>query len=81
MGDQAVEARLEAVSDYFAARRDVDTGRFGAAAPYWPVPVGSMFLDRDELDAHIADRPVGLLSPFAADRRDAGLRCRRPRRP
>ena len=67
MADEAIEARLEAVRDYFAARRDVDTGRFGAAAPYWPVPVASMFIDRDELDAHLADRPVGLVSPFAAE--------------
>ncbi|MFO1127775.1 MAG: transcription-repair coupling factor [Rhodospirillales bacterium] len=67
MGEQAIDARLETIEDYFAARRDVDTGRFGASAPYWPVPVSSMFLGRDELDAHLADRPVGFLLPFAAE--------------
>ncbi len=71
MAENAVAARLEAVDDYFVARRDVDTGRFGAAAPYWPVPVASMFLDREEFDAFLADRPVGLLSPFAVEAGEA----------
>ncbi len=39
--------------------------------PYWPVPVASMFLARDEFDRHLADRPVGLLSPFAAEAGEA----------
>ncbi|MFO1154292.1 MAG: transcription-repair coupling factor [Rhodospirillales bacterium] len=67
MADEAIEARLETIEDYFTARRDVDTGRFGATAPYWPVPVASMFVVADELEAVLADRPVSLLSPFTAE--------------
>lgn len=78
--EDAVATRLEAVADYYQARRTIDAGRFAAgAAPYYPVSPESLFLDRDGLDAALAQRMVTVLSPFAmpeAERRvwDAGGR-------
>jgi transcription-repair coupling factor (superfamily II helicase) len=65
--EEARDARFAMIADYYQARRDVGAGKFaGAGARYSPVPPERMFLDRDELDAHLAERAVGRLSPFAA---------------
>ncbi|NJO55556.1 MAG: hypothetical protein HC834_03430 [Rhodospirillales bacterium] len=64
--DEALTRRLEAIEDYYQARRTIDAGRFTAgAAAYHPVPTDQMFLDRCALDAALASRPVLMLSPFA----------------
>ncbi|MGF1640754.1 MAG: transcription-repair coupling factor [Rhodospirillales bacterium] len=65
--EQARDARLELIADYYGARRTANVGAFaGLAPPYSPVPPERLFLDREAWDARLADRTVGRLSPFAA---------------
>jgi transcription-repair coupling factor (mfd) len=64
--DDALTGRLDAIDDYYQARKSIDAGRFAAGAtPYYPVSPEQLFLDRDGLDAALAGRMVALLSPFA----------------
>ena len=67
--EQAAEARLELISEYYQARLSMggadstasDTGGFA----YKPVPPESLFLDRAEWDERLARRAVIAFSPFA----------------
>jgi transcription-repair coupling factor (superfamily II helicase) len=63
----ALTARLEAVEDYYEARRGIDAKRFAAtASPYYPVTPDEMFLNRDAIEEVLAERAVAALSAFAA---------------
>jgi transcription-repair coupling factor (superfamily II helicase) len=71
--EQAVEARLDLIADYYEARRGLAAaGRKGDAnAPegefvYRPVPPGSLYLDKAEWKSRLAERRVVAFSPFAA---------------
>ena len=78
--DDVCRDRIEAVNRYCQARRDIDVGRFAAAAaPYRPVPPDRLYIDPDTLWKTLEKRPFGQLSPFdgdaaAADVVDAGGR-------
>ena len=73
--EQAVEARLDVIADYYEARRSLaasgrtPTGEF----IYRPVPPGSLYLDRADWRARLAERRVAAFSPFAASEGASGL--------
>ena len=68
--EEARDARLDLIAEYYAARRDIAAGPMGAkgagGAVYHPVPPDALFLDAREWKALLADRAVAMLSPFAA---------------
>ncbi|MBL8660520.1 MAG: transcription-repair coupling factor [Rhodospirillales bacterium] len=78
--EEARDARLELIADYYEARRQADAGRFGATgAPYYPVPPEAAFLTEQEWDARAGAVAVARLWPFApppetTDMLDAGGR-------
>jgi transcription-repair coupling factor (superfamily II helicase) len=75
--EAAIEARLDLIADYYAARRDMPGGTAGGP-PYRPVPPDTLFLDEDAWTGRLAGRPVGTFSGYAApegvDGIDAGGR-------
>ena len=65
--DEACQARLELINEYFEARCDLAGG--GAAAVgtvYHPLPPARLYLEAREWTARLDRHPTGLLSPFAA---------------
>ncbi|MBI2978511.1 MAG: DEAD/DEAH box helicase, partial [Rhodospirillales bacterium] len=64
--EEARDARLDLIAEYYAARRDIAAGPAGGGAVYHPVPPEALFLDECEWKALLEDRAVGVLSPFAA---------------
>ncbi len=69
--EAAIEARLDLVADYYAARRDVPGGA-GGGPPYRPVPPETLFLDQDAWTERLGARPVGAFSAYAAPEGDDG---------
>ncbi|MCP5367107.1 MAG: transcription-repair coupling factor [Hyphomicrobiales bacterium] len=64
-GEEARDSRLDLIVEYYAARRDLAGSGLGAVGGvYNPVPPESLFLDLAQWDGLLAERPVGLLSPF-----------------
>ncbi len=64
--DEARDARIDLIADYYEARRQADQGRFGAtAAPYHPVPPEAAFMTKAEWDLRAGLVGVAQLSPFA----------------
>ncbi|MBT3358455.1 MAG: transcription-repair coupling factor [Rhodospirillales bacterium] len=77
--EQARNARLEVIADYFDARATVAQAAGGAGgAPYNPVPTDWMFLNGPDWQGLLMGRSVATLSPFAGpqseDNPDAGGR-------
>ena len=75
--EEVREHRLEAVADFYAARRAMPRGT--AAPLYRPVPPEYLYLDDSEWQAALRGRGIVRLSPFAAaagedDAFDAGAR-------
>jgi transcription-repair coupling factor (superfamily II helicase) len=65
--DHARDARLEAINDYYQARRDFTASGFAAdGAVYHPVPPERLYLLGDEWDRQLAGRAVGFFSPFTS---------------
>ncbi|TXL81772.1 transcription-repair coupling factor [Vineibacter terrae] len=68
--DEARDARLELIRDYYQARQTMDAkgskGGFAGAADYRPVPPERLYLDAKEWRHHLADRTVVELSSFDA---------------
>lgn len=73
--EEAIESRVQQIDDFYQARlslyqasRRTKTGknREQAAAVYKPVPVEKLYLDHAGLDKALAERAVGILSPFMA---------------
>ncbi len=66
--DEARDARLELIRDYYQARQTMDAkgskGGFAGAADYRPVPPERLYLDVKEWRQHLADRTVVELSSF-----------------
>ncbi|MDE1901558.1 MAG: transcription-repair coupling factor [Alphaproteobacteria bacterium] len=69
--DEAVAARLQQIDDFYQSR----FGLYQAAkrakkndgsVPYKPAPVASLYLGQGDIDAGLAARAAGGLSPFAA---------------
>ena len=63
----ARDARIEAINDYYQARRDFTATGFAAdGAVYNPVPPERLYLLGDEWDRQLGGRAVGVFSPFTA---------------
>ncbi len=78
--EQAVEARLELIADYYEARRSMAAGSKATAEKtaagefvYRPVQPGSLYLDKAEWKSRLAERRVAAFSPFAAPEGAAGV--------
>ncbi|MEE9139723.1 MAG: transcription-repair coupling factor [Alphaproteobacteria bacterium] len=77
--EEAREARLETIADYFATRSGMSGIRIGSEAVYRPLPPERLYLSGDEWDGLLAGRPAASFSPFAGpdhaeDSVDAGGR-------
>jgi transcription-repair coupling factor (superfamily II helicase) len=71
--DDARDARLDLIREYFDARSNIDTGRFAElGTPYNPLPPDRLYLSGEEWDGLLAERAVGQLSPFAVPEDMAG---------
>jgi len=68
--EEARDARLEQVAEYYATRCDFAGVKHHAGhhagAVYHPVPPKTLFLDAAEWDALLADRTVARVTPFSA---------------
>ncbi len=65
--EEAREARLALIDEYYRARRDVkETGVASGATTYNPVPPEALFLDAGEWGSLLVDSSVARLSPYAA---------------
>jgi transcription-repair coupling factor (superfamily II helicase) len=79
---EAIQARLEMIGDFHAARRNLERAEEVGGVPYRPLPPDRLYLGEGEWDAIAQARPVGALSPFAAPAaggawQDAGARAGR----
>lgn len=64
--EEARDARLELIQDYYQARINVDTaGMSAVGGPYNPVPPERLFLDAAEWRSLLVERPVAAFSPFS----------------
>ncbi|MDP9138054.1 MAG: transcription-repair coupling factor [Pseudomonadota bacterium] len=64
LADEAVQSRLDQISEYFDARKEaLDKNSFGAV-PYKPLPPDRLYLTRAEWQRLLAALPVLQLSPF-----------------
>ncbi|HEV2099109.1 MAG TPA: transcription-repair coupling factor [Stellaceae bacterium] len=71
--------RLDAIADFYAARRNVTTAARAGSPIYRPLKPGQLYLDDTEWRKALLGRPVVQVSPFGApetdgDRFDAGAR-------
>ena len=65
--EEAVEARLDLIQEYYAARRElIGVGIAAGGVPYHPVPPERTYLGAEEWRILLGDRPVGQFTPFAA---------------
>lgn len=65
MVDEARDARLDLIAEYYTARVEVSGKTTPGAPPYHPVPPERLYMSPEELVACLSERPVGRLSPFA----------------
>ncbi|NBC32371.1 MAG: transcription-repair coupling factor [Alphaproteobacteria bacterium] len=78
--EQARDARIGQVAEFYEARQTFQTQVRASAAPvYKPLPPDRLYLDADAWAQAMAGRPIGRLSPFGApsesgDIVDAGAR-------
>ena len=63
---EALDARLDLISEYFVARKTIADGGSADSVPYYPVPPELMFLDLTGWEKQLSNHGVGRLSPFAA---------------
>ena len=63
--EEAVEARLELISEYYQARTRMAESKM-SGPPYNPVPPDRLYLGREQWEGVLTARPAGQLSPFAA---------------
>ncbi len=64
--DDARDARLAEIADFYAARRDPPPGA-DAAAVYRPVPPERLYLDGAEWESSMSGRAVARMTPFQID--------------
>ena len=62
---QAMDARLDLIGEYYAARLNVSSGTAKESVPYLPVKPDQMFLGDDQWDRILSGRAVAQFSPFA----------------
>src|SRR6516164_10101580 len=66
--DEVRGHRLDAIADFYGARRNVTTAARAGSPVYRPIRPDQLYLDSAEWRAALRGRPVVQLSPFAADR-------------
>lgn len=65
--DDARDARLDLIGEYFTARHDVSDGRLSSGgSAYHPVPADAMYLRAEEWDEILTLSPGGRFTPFDA---------------
>ncbi len=64
LADEAVDARLALIDDYFTARHNALEEEGFGAAPYKPLPPERLYLGAEAWQSLHKDRPVLALSPF-----------------
>ncbi|HEY9566455.1 MAG TPA: transcription-repair coupling factor, partial [Thalassobaculum sp.] len=65
--DEVATARFDQIAEYHDARRQMTrSGGAEAGGIYRPLPADALYLSPDEWSAMLADRPVGVMTPFAA---------------
>jgi len=69
--DEAREARLDLIAEYFSARASFSGDRAGA--PYRPVPPETLYLDGEEWDQRMKTHGVASFSPFTAPENQADI--------
>jgi len=77
--EEARDARLDLIDEYYQTRRSVADGSLAStASPYNPLPPERLYLDAAEWHALLAEKAIATLSPFAGpvseDSPDAGGR-------
>ena len=71
LADEARDARLAAIDDYYQTRRSVmEAGAADDAAIYKPVPPEQLYLSERDWEAMLTGRPVAAFSPFDAPDED-----------
>ncbi len=74
LADEAIKERLDQVSDYYDARRQIMTQQqSGGAAPYLPLPPDKLYLTESELSAQLSARAGVHLTPFAVPESSKGV--------
>ena len=72
--EEARDARLTLIADYYQARKQADEGRFGATgAAYHPVPPEAAFMSLADWEERAEVSAVARLSPFAPPPEAQGL--------
>jgi transcription-repair coupling factor (superfamily II helicase) len=61
--EEARDARLDLIAEYYAARLDT---KGSGAIPYNPVPPEKLYLSQEDWDKFLEKHPLASLSPFAA---------------
>jgi len=64
--EEARDARLDLIDEYYDARRDFAGSKTFDGAAYNPVPPERLYLGRDDWENLLVDRAVGMFSPFRA---------------
>jgi transcription-repair coupling factor (superfamily II helicase) len=62
--EEARAERLTQIADYYDARVRAGAAHGSDTMPYQPLDPDSLYLGEDEWKAALADRPVGVLTPF-----------------
>ena len=64
LAEEARDARIATIADYFTARQEARASRLAeAGAPYKPLPPAMLYLDLAEWDRTLRPRHVGVFSP------------------
>ena len=69
--EDAANARLEQVRDYYKARAEADPKQLGQAAPYKPLKPDALYLSAEEWQNRLSERPTRLFSPYAEAESDS----------
>ncbi len=63
--DQAREARLDLIADYFTARAEMAARKNATGGIYNPLPPDHLYLGPEEVDERLAGFPAAQLTPFS----------------
>lgn len=67
LAEEAVDERFRAIADHFDARRAaMKSGLAESGSPYKPLPPEKLYFTSGEWLKRLKERPLGLLTPFAA---------------
>ncbi len=73
-GEEALDARLELIREYYDARVSfLSGGKTQVGTPYRPIPPDRHYLTSTDFERMLIGRTVGLLTPFSAPQGDAAV--------